>query len=69
MSKMTYARKMPKPVETSEATRKALDNARTEKERIAVRAAEASMVGGVKKEVKVKVKQNVGRSGGSKAVH
>ena len=64
---MTYARKMPKPVETSEATRKALDNARTEKERLAVRAAEAGTASGVKKEFKVKVK-HVGRSAGSKAV-
>ena len=65
---MPYARKMPKSVDTSDATRKALEMSRTEKERMAVRAAEAGMARGVKKEVEVKL-NNVGRSANSKAPH
>ena len=54
---MPYARKMPKPVGTSEVTKKALEMARTEKERLAILAAEAGMVGGLtKKSVGVKAK-------------
>ena len=65
-TKMTYARKMPKQVDTSDATRKALEMSRTEKERMAIRAAEAGVARGLKKEVKVKL--NVGRSANSKAL-
>ena len=54
---MPYARKMPKSVGTSEVTKKVLEMARNEKERLAIHAAEAGMVGGVtKKSVNVKVK-------------
>ena len=43
---MTYVRKMPNKVETLDATQKALGMATNEKERMAVRAAEAGMASG-----------------------
>jgi hypothetical protein len=55
---------MPKPVDTSDAIKKALEMSRTEKERMAVRAAEAGMASGAKKDLKV----NVRRSADSKAL-
>ena len=63
---MTYTRKMPNKVETSDTTKKALEMATNEKERLAVRAAEAGMSSGLKKEVKVKL--NVRRAANQKAV-
>ena len=67
--KMTYTSKLPKQVTTNEATRKALEAARNEKERIAAREMEAGMLRGIKKTVSVNLKKNVGRPGHSKAVH
>ena len=65
---MTYNRKMPKEVVTNEATRKALEAARNEKQRLAALEMEAGMVRGIEKTVSVKLK-HVGRPGHSKAVH
>ena len=59
---MTYTRKMPNKVETSDVPKKALDMATNEKERLAVRAAEAGMSSGLK------VKLNVRRAANQKAV-
>ena len=58
---MTYTRTMPKEVTTGDATRKALEAARSEKERIAALAMESGLSRGIKKDVNVKLK-NVGRS-------
>ena len=58
---MTYTRKMPKEVTTGDATRKALEAARSEKERNAALATESGLSRGIKKHVNVKLK-NVGRS-------
>ena len=57
---MTYARKMPKEVATGDATRKALEAARSEKERNVALATESGLSRGIKKHVNVKLK-NVGR--------
>ncbi len=65
---MTYNRKMPKEVGTNEATRKALEAARNEKQRLAALEMEAGMARGIKNNVSVKLK-HVGRTGHSKAVH
>ena len=65
---MTYKRKMPKEVGTNEATRKALEAARNEKQRLAALEMEGGLSRGIKKTVSVKVK-DVGRTGHSKAVH
>jgi hypothetical protein len=62
---MTYNRKMPKQVEPSEATRKALGSARTEKQRVAASQMEAGMASGLKKELRIK---HVGRSANKKAL-
>ena len=46
---MTYTRKLPKQVATGDATRKALEAAANEKQRVAARQMEAGMASGVKK--------------------
>ncbi len=56
---MTYHRKMPKGVATGDVTRKALEAARNEKDRIAALAMESGMARGVKQHLSVKL--NVGR--------
>ena len=58
--KMTYSRKMPKEVTTSEVTRKALEAARNEKQRLAALEMESGTARGLKKDFSVKL--NVGRS-------
>ncbi len=63
---MKYVRKMTTPDDTSEATKKALVMSRSEKERLAIRAAESGIIGGVKKGIKVKIN---GRTASSKALH
>jgi hypothetical protein len=63
---MTYTRKLPKQVTTGDATRKALEAAANEKQRVAARQMEAGMASGVKKELRIK---HVGRSANSKALH
>ncbi len=65
---MTYNRKMPKEVVTSEATRKALEAARTEKQRIAALEMESGLSRGIKKKVSVKLK-HVGRTRNQTPVH
>jgi hypothetical protein len=62
---MTYTHKMPNKVETSDVTKNALAAAMNEKERLAVRAAEAGMTVGLKKPLDIKVN---GRTANKKAV-
>ena len=49
---MTYTRKLPKQVVTADATRKALEVAANEKQRVAARQMEAGMASGIKKKIK-----------------
>ena len=57
---MTYSRKMPKEVAIGDATRKALEAARSEKQRLAALEMESGMARGLNKDFSVKL--NVGRS-------